>query len=98
MNGILNLYKPEGITSHTAVSKIRRLYGVKRVGHAGTLDPMASGVMPVLIGNAASVQDLIMGHDKSYRAGVLFHTDLENEDIIKTEHITEALQYRFNLN
>ena len=81
MNGILNLYKPQGITSHTAVSKIRRLYGVKRVGHAGTLDPMASGVLPVLIGNAASVQNLIMGHDKSYRAGVLFGTVTDTGDI-----------------
>ena len=64
MNGILNVYKPKGLTSHAVVSRVRRFYGVKRVGHAGTLDPMACGVLPVLVGSAAAVQELVMDHDK----------------------------------
>ncbi|MDR3072238.1 MAG: tRNA pseudouridine(55) synthase TruB [Clostridiales Family XIII bacterium] len=52
MNGILNVLKPTGVTSHDVVGMIRRITGVKRVGHTGTLDPMASGVLPVCIGKA----------------------------------------------
>ena len=81
MNGIINIYKPKGITSHSVVARIRKFYGVKRVGHSGTLDPMACGVLPVLVGNAASVQELITGHDKIYRAGVLFGKITDTADI-----------------
>ena len=52
MIGLLLLYKPEGITSFGAVARIKRLSGEKRVGHTGTLDPMATGVLPRLIGRA----------------------------------------------
>lgn len=81
MNGIINIYKPSGITSHTVVAKIKRFTGVKRVGHSGTLDPMAKGVLPVLVGSAASVQELITGHDKIYRAGILFGKTTDTADI-----------------
>ncbi len=84
MNGILNVYKPKGLTSHAVVSRVRKFYGVKRVGHAGTLDPMATGVLPVLVGNAATVQDLIMDHDKTYRAGILFGTVTDTGDVTGT--------------
>ena len=72
MTGILNVYKPQGMTSHAVVSRIRKFYNVHRVGHSGTLDPMACGVLPVLLGSATSVQEIITGHDKKYRAGILF--------------------------
>lgn len=81
MNGIINIYKPSGITSHTVVAKMKRFSGVKRVGHSGTLDPMAKGVLPVLVGSAASVQELITGHDKVYRAGILFGKVTDTADI-----------------
>lgn len=81
MNGIINIYKPSGITSHTVVAKIKRFTGVKRVGHSGTLDPMARGVLPVLVGSAASVQELITGHDKVYRAGILFGKVTDTADV-----------------
>lgn len=84
MNGILNVYKPSGLSSHAVVARVRRFYGVKRVGHAGTLDPMACGVLPVLIGSAACVQERIMGHDKVYRAGVLFGKVTDTGDITGT--------------
>lgn len=84
MNGILNVYKPKGISSHSVVSRIRKFYGVKRVGHSGTLDPMARGVLPVLVGSAACIQELITGHDKVYRAGVLFGKITDTADITGT--------------
>lgn len=81
MNGILNLYKPSGITSHDAVARCRRLFGIRRVGHAGTLDPMATGVLPILIGNACSAQEEIMNHDKVYIAGVRFGAMTDTGDV-----------------
>ena len=81
LSGILNVYKPKGLTSHAVVSRVRKFYGVKRVGHAGTLDPMACGVLPVLVGSAASVQELAMEHDKTYKAGVLFGVTTDTGDV-----------------
>lgn len=81
MNGILNLRKPGGITSHDCVSMCRRLFGTRRVGHAGTLDPMATGVLPVLIGNACAAQGELTDHDKTYTAGVRFGIVTDTEDI-----------------
>ena len=67
MNGILNLYKPSGITSHTAVSIVKRVFGVKKVGHTGTLDPMASGVLPILVGSAVKLSEYMICDGKKYR-------------------------------
>lgn len=90
LSGILNVYKPKGLTSHAVVSRVRRFYGVKRVGHAGTLDPMACGVLPVLVGSAASVQELVMEHDKTYKAGVLFGVTTDTGDVTGTVLDTKA--------
>ena len=81
MNGILNVLKPKGMTSHAVVSRVRKFIGQKRVGHAGTLDPMASGVLPVLIGNAAGITEIVMDHDKTYRAGIRFGLVTDTGDI-----------------
>jgi len=81
MNGIINIYKPQGMTSHDVVFKIRKLCGTKRVGHAGTLDPMATGVLPVLVGNACAAQEYIMEHDKTYIAGIRFGIVTDTGDI-----------------
>ncbi len=70
MNGILNIYKESGMTSFSVVNRIKKFCGVKRVGHAGTLDPMATGVLPILIGKAAVMQERLSDHDKRYIAGV----------------------------
>ena len=93
MNGIINIYKPSGITSHSVVSRIRKFTGVKRVGHSGTLDPMACGVLPILVGNAASVQELITGHDKVYRAGVLFGVTTDTGDVTGTVIEKKEIQF-----
>ena len=66
MHGILNIYKPAGPTSHDIVDKIRKITGIKKVGHAGTLDPFAEGVLIILIGKATKLQLKFMDMDKTY--------------------------------
>ena len=69
-DGILNLDKPKGPTSHDVIDRIRKLTGIRRVGHAGTLDPMATGVLLVCIGKATRVSEYLMAGQKVYRARV----------------------------
>ncbi|WP_425060906.1 tRNA pseudouridine synthase B [Sporomusa carbonis] len=71
-NGIINVLKPPGMTSHDVVSFVRRQYGIKRVGHAGTLDPAAAGVLPVFLGNTTRLIEYLADADKSYRAEITF--------------------------
>ncbi len=70
MDGILNINKPAGITSYGVVARVKRLSGERRVGHAGTLDPAATGVLPVCLGKATRVVEFIMGAPKTYLAGI----------------------------
>lgn len=67
-NGVLNVLKPPGMTSHDVVDEVRRLFGLRRVGHAGTLDPGAAGVLPVCLGRATRISEYLLGSDKEYRA------------------------------
>jgi tRNA pseudouridine55 synthase len=69
-DGILNLNKPGGLTSHDVVDRVRELTGTRRVGHAGTLDPLATGVLLVCIGRATRVAEYLMAGQKVYRAHV----------------------------
>lgn len=69
MNGILLIDKPQDFTSFDVVAIVRRKFGTKKVGHGGTLDPMATGVLPVFIGSATKAVDLLPDSGKSYRAG-----------------------------
>ncbi len=68
MNGIIILDKPSGRTSHDMVYAVRRLTGIKKAGHTGTLDPMATGVLPVCVGNATKIADMLTLSDKAYTA------------------------------
>lgn len=68
MNGVLIIDKPKGVTSFDVIRDIRKEYGTKKVGHTGTLDPMATGVLPILIGDATKLSDYLMDHDKEYIA------------------------------
>lgn len=79
-DGVLILNKPSGITSHDAVGKIRRLFGTRAVGHTGTLDPMASGVLVILTGSATKASEYAMRHNKTYRAGMLLGIVTDTED------------------
>ena len=69
MFGFLNINKPSDITSHKVISILRKITGIKQIGHAGTLDPLASGVLPVAIGKASKLIDYLPS-DKSYRVGM----------------------------
>lgn len=79
--GIINLNKPAGKTSHDMVSFVRRTLGLKRVGHAGTLDPDATGVLPVLVGKATSLSDMLTEKVKTYVATVRIGIETDTYDI-----------------
>jgi len=79
--GILAIKKAAGMTSHDVVNKVRRLFNTKRVGHAGTLDPMATGVLVVLVGRAAKACEYISSDKKSYRATLRLGLTTDTEDI-----------------
>ncbi len=70
MDGILNLNKPRGLTSHDVVDRVRMVAGQRRVGHAGTLDPMATGVLLICLGRATRLAEYLMASPKTYRARV----------------------------
>ena len=71
-DGIVNVLKPPGMTSHDVVGRIRRIYGIKKAGHSGTLDPDAAGVLPVFIGNATRLLEYAATDRKHYRAEGIF--------------------------
>ena len=79
--GVLAVHKGGGMTSHDVVNKVRRLFGTKRVGHAGTLDPMATGVLVVLVGRAAKACEYISSDRKAYRAVLKLGIETDTEDI-----------------
>ena len=81
MQGLLLLDKPEGITSFSAVRAVKRAAGEKRVGHTGTLDPMATGVLPILIGRATAISSLLLDADKRYTAKIRLGVTTETDDI-----------------
>lgn len=72
MNGIINVLKPPGMTSHDVVSYIRKVLNMKKVGHTGTLDPEAAGVLPICVGKATKVAQYLTDKKKSYRANIKF--------------------------
>jgi len=80
MDGILVVNKPMGITSHDVVDIVRRRFGMKRVGHAGTLDPIATGVLIMLIGKATKLSESFMYEDKEYIATVYFGRKTDTQD------------------
>lgn len=80
VSGILIINKPAGVSSHRIVNIIRRIYDTKTVGHAGTLDPMATGVLPVLIGRAVKAAEYMQDHDKSYFAGITLGQTTDSGD------------------
>ena len=72
MDGVILINKDKGISSHDVVSKIRKIFNTKKVGHAGTLDPMATGVLPILVGKGTKLSKYLIEHDKTYIATVRF--------------------------
>lgn len=84
MQGFLLLKKPKGITSFSAVALIKRLTGEKRVGHTGTLDPMATGVLPVFLGKATALSGLLLDGNKRYTAEIKLGVTTDTDDITGT--------------
>ncbi|MBR2353662.1 MAG: tRNA pseudouridine(55) synthase TruB [Clostridia bacterium] len=83
-SGLLIVNKHSGVTSHDIVGKVRRLFGTRRVGHTGTLDPMASGVLVVLIGRAAKAAEYLVADEKKYRALLCLGLTTDTEDTTGT--------------
>ena len=84
MTGFIILDKPAGITSFIGGAIVRRVTGEKKTGHTGTLDPMATGVLPVAVGNATRFIDLLPSHDKGYRASFRLGTTTDTLDVTGT--------------
>ena len=80
MNGIINVYKEKGYTSHDVVAILRKIAGQKKIGHTGTLDPDATGVLPVCLGRATKVCDLLTDHDKTYETVLLLGKTTDTQD------------------
>lgn len=78
--GVLLVDKPRGPTSHDVVGRIRRLYGTRRVGHAGTLDPMATGLLIILVGKATKASAYLMSQDKAYEADLTLGIVTDSQD------------------
>lgn len=81
MDGILAVWKPEGWTSHDVVAKVRRLLKMKRIGHAGTLDPMVTGVLPLCLGRATRVVEYVQERPKAYEAVLKLGIATDTEDM-----------------
>lgn len=81
MNGFINVYKERGQTSHDVVNKIRKIFGTKKVGHTGTLDPNATGVLPIAVNNATKVIEYMEHDDKTYIAELTLGITTDTEDI-----------------
>ncbi len=83
-NGIININKEKGFTSHDVVAKLRRILGQKKIGHTGTLDPDATGVLPVCLGNGTKLSDMLTDTDKTYRAVFMLGKITDTQDISGT--------------
>ena len=96
-DGLLILNKPSGITSHDVVNRVRRATHIKQVGHAGTLDPLATGVLVVCVGRATRLSEYLLGHAKAYRATIRLGIETDTYDAdgevvathdVHVEHVT----------
>lgn len=102
MNGIVNINKPKGFTSHDVVAKLRGILHTKKIGHTGTLDPDATGVLPICVGRATKVADMLTATNKEYIAEVTLGAETDTQDasgqvinsaevVVTEEEILEAL-------
>jgi tRNA pseudouridine synthase B len=80
-NGIINIFKEKGFTSHDVVAKMRGILKQKKIGHSGTLDPDATGVLPILLGNATVLSDMLTDKSKEYEAVMLLGVSTDTQDI-----------------
>ena len=81
IDGVLNVYKEKGYTSHDVVAKLRGILHQKKIGHTGTLDPEAEGVLPVCLGKATRLCDMLTDKNKTYRTVLLLGKETDTQDI-----------------
>jgi tRNA pseudouridine55 synthase len=98
LDGVIVVDKPVGPTSFAIVRQARQLTGARKVGHGGTLDPLASGVLPICFGEGTKVAQFLLDADKEYQATIRFGTETETDDaagavtsVKDTDHLTEAM-------
>ncbi len=100
--GVLLVDKPQGITSHDVVDRLRRKLQMKRIGHAGTLDPMATGLLIMLVGKATKVSQFLISLDKSYEGTILFGIETDSHDadgeVVNETPLPEPLDEQLLLN
>ena len=91
MDGVIIINKPSGITSNAVVQKVRKVLNIKQVGHCGTLDPLAIGVLPILTGQGTKISKYLVEHDKTYIATIKLGEKTETADsegkIIETRKV-----------
>ena len=96
IHGIINVYKEKGYTSHDVVARLRKILGQKKIGHTGTLDPDAEGVLPVCLGKATKVCDLLADQDKTYQAILLLGQSTDTQDVsgevLKSAEVTSSIK------
>ena len=80
LDGLLLVDKPSGPTSHDVVAQIRRRFRIAKVGHGGTLDPMATGLLVILLGKGTKISDRVMGHDKTYEGTLRLGLETDSQD------------------
>jgi tRNA pseudouridine55 synthase len=92
---VVGIDKPVGLTSHDVVNRCRRIFGEKRIGHTGTLDPMASGAMAVCVGPATKLSNYLTFHDKAYLARIVFGAATDTDDaegaVVRTAEVPQGL-------
>lgn len=81
MDGVINVLKPSGMTSFDVIAKLRKIYGQKKIGHGGTLDPMAAGVLPVFLGKATRIIEFSEINTKTYEAEFIMNIETDTEDM-----------------
>lgn len=94
IHGVINVYKEQGFTSHDVVAKLRGIVGQKKIGHTGTLDPDAVGVLPVCLGRATKLCDMLTDKDKVYEAVMLLGVETDTQDTtgqVLRSHETDGL-------
>ena len=98
INGIINVYKEKGFTSHDVVAKLRGITKQKKIGHTGTLDPDATGVLPVCFGNATKVCELLTDQKKEYETtfSLGYTTDTRSEERRLGKEFTYWCKYRWS--
>lgn len=105
MNGVINVLKPTGMTSHDVVYQIRKKFDIQKVGHTGTLDPNVAGVLPITVGKATKLTQILTDKDKSYRCMMTFgkqtttsdtYGDIVNITSVDIKYSYEKIKYVFD--